>query len=164
MSKAMRTHNILMLIISIIFALGAAFSIGYGFYYCAHNQIWGDNILSLIYSVLHFIIAFTTVFFIIRMMKRKKSLIMRTLMYTADNHDIKSVFARNLCIVLLVTFFIVGTYSLILMILPNSALFGTAFPFVLKLDLVNASYYMVFMTAFFLPFPYLYEKEETPYD
>ena len=158
MTRGLKIHAYSMLVISIMIFVASIVSIGLGFY---HLYLFGDgfhNILSIIYAFFHMIITFMGVMLIIKMIKEKKSMVMRTLMYTADDKDKQSFVAKIICISFIVVFSAIGVYMSIILALHTDALFGNAFPIFLKLDLLNASIFMVFLSIYFLIFPSLFEK------
>ena len=158
MTKALKIHAYSMLILNGLIFVASLVSIGLGFY---HLYLFGDgfhNILSIIYAFFHMIITFMGFMLIIKMIKEKKSMVMRTLMYTADDKDKKSKVAKILCIVFISVFSAIMIYMSLVLALHTDALFGNAFPIFLKLDLLNASMYVVFLSIYFLIFPSLFEK------
>lgn len=153
-----------MLIVGSLFFVAAAVSIAFCFIHCVQANEWGDEILAIVYGFLHLIIVFAGAMFVIRMMMKKKSMIMRTLMFYADAQKVPSNFAKNLCIVLGVIFLTLGVYFCIVFFNPSSGLLGAGFPYSLRLILINVCFYVVYLTAFFFAFPFLYMRQEYKYD
>jgi len=158
MTRGLKIHAYSMLVINGLIFIASLVSIGLGFY---HMYLYGDgfhNILSIIYAFFHMIITFMGFMLIIKMIKEKKSMVMRTLMYTADDKGKQSKAAKIICISFIVIFTAILVYMSVVLALHTDALFGNAFPIFLKLDLVNASLYVVFLSIYFLIFPGLFEK------
>ena len=160
----MKIHNIAMLIGGLLFFVACAVSIAFCFIHCVQVNNFGDDVLAIVYAFMHLIITFAVSMFVIRMMMKKKSMIMRTLMFYADDQKVPSHVAKNVCIVLMSIFAVLGVYAILLFFAPGLGLFGSELPYSLRLILVNVCFFVVYVAAFFFAFPFVYEKQESKYD
>jgi len=163
-SRGMKIHNIAMLIDGLLFFVADAVSIAFCFIHLAAVGSSVDEVLAIVYAFFHGIIAFTLSTFVIRMLMKKKSMIMRTLMFYADDQKVPSFTAKMVCVVFAVLFSAIGAYSCVIFFNPSLGLFGSELPYSLRLVLINVSFFVVSVAAFFFVFPYLYERQEAKYD
>ena len=154
MNKKIRAILFISAIVNIIFAILAFISMIYGLMYVVVYEDYG-SVLPLVYSFFHLCIMVLGSVLSIMAIRKKKSTIMRTIMYVNDYNELTpSIGAKIFALILAFIGLAAGIYFGLTFILKGLPLI---FPMMLRLDLVNVGFYLFIMGILFFTFPYLYD-------
>lgn len=150
---------------SVLFLIAAIVSTVFGAIALANQGDFGwDNIMAIIYMGFHIIIVFFGIILFAMQIKRKKSVIMRTLMYKADYKDEESPVARGVAIGLASLGLLIAILGILGLTIPT--FYFAPLALFMKLDLANAGLYLAFIAINFLLYPIFNkgnkQKLETP--
>ena len=140
-------------IVSFLFAIAGFVTMIYGLMYVVVYEDY-DSVLPLIYSFFHLCIMVAACYFSINALRKKKSIVMRTMMYVNDYQELtRSKPARIVSIFIIVLGLFLGVFFGLSFILPV----GRFFSHMLRLDLVNVGFFWFLMGILFFIFPFLYD-------
>ena len=156
MKELERNYLKAMFVTFVIILLGAVVSLIYSLVIIFQTDAITNNILELLYMVIHIIAAFLGLSFVINALKSDKgSYIMKNLMHKQGT-TVPSVVARVVAIVLSTLGLFGGVYfSLVLAGVPLPSFH---FPIALVLDLINSPFTVFIIGLYFIFYPFIYSK------
>jgi len=160
MDKRIKLFLIICTIGEVFFGILALASVVYSIIIIADQDLFWDNLLSFVYSLFHLAITVFATYLCFRSLK-KGSVIFRTLAYKNDYQEkTVSPVAHVISLVGFALTMFVGTYSIIVFAKPNSGLFFSDAAIVMKIDLINAMFFLAFFCLLLFIFPIINEKVE----